>query len=223
MFKCTQKYIERFYSKITIVTEGPEKGCWKIDYCCNKQGYAIFNNVGAHRFMYLIWHQDEEEKMIGLDVCHTCDNRWCVNPDHLWLGTNEENMKDMVSKNRQAKGSKHGRSVLNENIINEILSNILNGKLAKITKIAEKYQVHEDTIYRIINNKQWLHVTKSYDMIKIKKITIENRSSLAPQEIRDIRIRLKTRELQQDIAKSYNVSPQLISDIKHNRCHTNII
>ena len=137
MFKCTQKYIERFYSKITIVTEGPEKGCWKIDYCCNKQGYAIFNNVGAHRFMYLIWHQDEEEKMIGLDVCHTCDNRWCVNPDHLWLGTNEENMKDMVSKNRQAKGSKHGRSVLNENIINEILSNILNGKLAKITKIAD--------------------------------------------------------------------------------------
>ena len=92
MFNYTQKDIERFYSKINIINEGPNTGCWESEYACNKRGYVIFSlqkrqTVRGNRFMYQIWHQEED--ITGFCVCHTCDHPWCVNPDHLWLGTSE--------------------------------------------------------------------------------------------------------------------------------------
>lgn len=79
----------------------PEAGCWLWLGPTNENGYGRirFNNryVTMHRFFYLS-HKGEIPK--GMFVCHKCDTPLCVNPDHLWAGTSEENNKDMMRKGR---------------------------------------------------------------------------------------------------------------------------
>jgi len=91
---------QRFKTKFEV---NEETGCWEWNGRINKGGYGkfTFNNkeLTAHRVSYML-HKGEIPD--GLHVCHTCDVRHCVNPDHLWLGTNADNMADKVKKGRFA-------------------------------------------------------------------------------------------------------------------------
>src|SRR6266498_1806105 len=89
---------------------------------------------------------------VEVHVCHTCDNRLCVNPNHLFLGTREENMKDMVAKGRSPRGSKQGKSLLTESDVITIRS--LSGILSQ-TQIGEIYGVAQATISKIIMGGSW--------------------------------------------------------------------
>lgn len=80
-------------------------GCLEYTGCIQSNGYAratvARKTDGAHRHVYRLLNGEIPE---GLDVCHRCDNRKCINPAHLFLGTRQVNMGDAVSKGRQAKG-----------------------------------------------------------------------------------------------------------------------
>ena len=90
----------RFERNFIPVTES---GCWLWTGYSRRDGYGyIAHNkraIGAHRASWIIYRGDIPE---GLHVCHTCDVRDCVNPDHLFLGTASDNMQDCVRKGRSA-------------------------------------------------------------------------------------------------------------------------
>ena len=89
----------------------PESGCWNWKLQLNRNGYGRLKYKGkkvrAHIFSYKVFKEPIPQGML---VCHHCDNKGCVNPDHLFLGSLQDNMDDMVRKNRQCKGSRHWKS-----------------------------------------------------------------------------------------------------------------
>lgn len=107
LFMTTSK---RFWSKVSVLS-GAE--CWLWTGARTHNGYGKFSDgprvsqriVRAHRFAWEITHGAVPE---GLHVLHHCDRRNCCNPNHLFLGTNEVNVKDKVGKNRQARGMPRG-------------------------------------------------------------------------------------------------------------------
>lgn len=96
----------RFESK--FIPE-PNTGCWLWTGAKAPRGYGSFYYLEgpllAHRVSYLIYRGEIPE---GMFVCHKCDVRCCVNPDHLFLGTNQDNMDDMVRKGRARNNPKRG-------------------------------------------------------------------------------------------------------------------
>ena len=88
-------------------------------------------------------------------VRHLCDNRWCVNPDHLRIGTQAENIADMVSKDRQAKGSRHGSAKLDEETIPFVRAyhGVLDSR-----QTAKVFEVSPSTVLTIWNKQTWKHV-----------------------------------------------------------------
>jgi len=103
---------ERFESK--YIPE-PMSGCWLWSDACHYSGYGHFKiknkTVRAHRASWMIYKGDIPSPLL---VCHKCDVKCCVNPDHLFLGTFKDNMVDKVKKNRhfhRTKFCKHGHEL----------------------------------------------------------------------------------------------------------------
>ncbi len=122
----------------------------------DRDGYGALwhngRNERAHRLAYSLANNIDLDMMKGLVVCHSCDNPGCVNPDHLFLGTNIDNIKDRTLKGRSAKGVKNGRNKLTLEEVNEIKNYI--GPLTQ-RQLGECYGVSNQLVSRIRSGGIW--------------------------------------------------------------------
>mgnify|MGYP003346091124 CR=1 FL=1 len=153
---------ERFWSRVNKC----ESGCWEWSGGLDTNGYGRFTvdgkNMFSHRFSYHIHHPlTQPINSIKLFICHECDNPKCVNPDHLFLGTPQDNMTDKVIKGRAVgahKGEKHHKAKLTESQVMEIRKRYSTERIS-YAQLAFEYGVNYKTIYQIINFKVWKHLT----------------------------------------------------------------
>jgi len=144
--------MKRFFEKLT-----PGPGCWEWQAGYRSSGYGGFHTGGkerlAHRVMWEMAFGDIPEGMV---IMHSCDNRRCVNPEHLSLGSHAENMKDMVDKGRSAKGEKSWTAKLTEADVCVIRRRKSLGE--SVFELAKEYGVHRSTVYRLCSGDTWSHV-----------------------------------------------------------------
>lgn len=97
----------------------------------------------------------------GMDACHRCDVRACINPQHLFLGTRAENLADMRRKGRanDARGERHSKAKLTEQDVRQIRAALSGGE--STTLLAEKYGVTKMSIQDIKQNRHWKHVKET--------------------------------------------------------------
>lgn len=139
---------DSFWAKV-IVKDG---GCWEwIGNVCSDDGYGRFwynyKMFKAHRYSYLT-HKGE---LNGLCVCHTCDNRICTNPEHLFLGTPMDNVQDCLRKGRMVRSSKFNVEIRGV-IKHEILTQPNN---ISLRQIAIKYTLNAKTVQQIKQGVIW--------------------------------------------------------------------
>lgn len=129
-------------------------GCWEIKGYLDKDGYGEVSGKRAHRLSYELF---VEEIPPNMSVCHKCDNPRCCNPEHLFVGTQKDNISDMIRKNRKPsrKGEKNTQNKLTEH---QVLA-IYNSNETQ-RSIASKYGIDQSTVSYIKIGKLWGWLTK---------------------------------------------------------------
>ncbi len=157
---------DRFWSKVN--ERGPDD-CWEWTAALNGMGYGVIG-IGrskdgierAHRLSYC-WANGLTIAELGeLFVLHHCDNRSCVNPRHLYLGTAKQNTRDMLDRGRHRtrRGSANPFAKLTEWQVQRIRQehNPVRGYGRGYRALAKKYGVNRTTISRIVRWQKWHHL-----------------------------------------------------------------
>ncbi len=162
---------ERCRYAFVIPVPPPEKYFWekvkKTDSCwiwiANvTHGYGHFSygrnkkqkQDRAHRFSWVL-----KNGPIPDDLCvlHHCDNRLCVNPDHLFLGTRRDNADDMLAKERSARGEKHPAAILSEETVKQI-KEAIKTRQGTLADVARQFGIQYVTLQAIYHGRNWNHI-----------------------------------------------------------------
>lgn len=190
---------ERFWSSVRKT-----ETCWLWTAAVTSMGYGEFRLEGkqelAHRWSYIDQVGPIPE---GMYVCHRCDNPPCVRPDHLFLGTHADNLRDMALKER---------SVCTDLISNDqvvaIRERFASG--ADRRDLAAEYGVRWRIIYDIT-------VGLTRMAVGGPVVAPGPAFKLVPQQVTEILERIAAGEMQKDIAAEYGIASSTVSQIKHGR------
>ena len=145
-----EQYAERFWNR---VQKGPD--CWLWTGSRNFEGYGNFwarlngqQFYRAHRFRWALEHGPIPD---GKFICHTCDNPSCVNLEHLWLGTHQDNYRDRDMKERNIYGERHHSSKLTYEQVLEIFDSAEPNH----SKLGRQYGIHPTNITKIKRGINW--------------------------------------------------------------------
>lgn len=146
---------EYLYNNIEII---PESGCWIwMGTCKGEYGRIEMRHKSyyVHRLSFELY----KHPLNDLDCCHHCDTPPCVNPYHLFAGTQTDNNADMIKKNRgvQLHGEVHWKRKLDEELVREIQSKYI-PRVYSTIKLAEEYGMSQGQIYEIVKKRAWKHL-----------------------------------------------------------------
>jgi HNH endonuclease len=160
-----EQIIARQKARFLMMVRGltpTQSGCLEWPLFRHRNGYGSFmvgsrvsgkQRISAHR---LAWETQRGCIPSGLFVCHHCDNKICVNVDHLFLGTNRDNVNDSRRKGRWTVGSRNGRAILNEESVRRIRRMLAKG--ISQHDIAVQFGVAPCTVGHIAAGNRWRHV-----------------------------------------------------------------
>lgn len=168
MYYLTDRHIAAFWRKID--KKGDDE-CWEWKAGKNAAGYGVFMTpFGTRLASRVAWTLAKGNIPENQCVCHRCDNPACCNPTHLFLGTQADNMRDMVEKGRNARGKKMASAMMATmkrgdqrahsklNAEQVIKMRELRALGASCRELGEMFGVCAQVVSRIVRRKQWTHV-----------------------------------------------------------------
>lgn len=192
-----------------------QEGCWDWKGYIARTGYAEigrsknFHEKNAHRISWMIHKGNIPE---GMYICHKCDNPKCTNPDHLFIGTHQDNDKDRDEKGRNVKGEDVESSILKDQDIKEIKTLLTQGK--SCLEISRKYDVSHDAIKRINKNETWKHIPWPTE---IQGNGRDGPRKLSIQDVIEIKKLLKLGVPCSKLGRDYGVTKESINAIKNGK------
>ena len=230
-----QKDIDRFWSKVHVQYKNDEtpdfNDCmeWTAGQFHEKNGnnYGRFyfnkQTLRAHRFNYECFYGTIPS---GFVVCHLCDNTLCVNPYHLFIGTNQDNSNDMVNKGRSLRGSKNHNCLIDDSDAIKILKGIETGKYLTIDQIFKEYNITIRILRNILNNKR-LNINCP-ENLRLKILNCSRPGSRnGNAKLNEIIVKEIKNQLQYytniELGKMFGVSRSAISDIRSGKRWKHVI
>lgn len=179
--KFAEKNLRNFWKKVN--KDGPtqphmESPCWEWVAGKGSHGYGVFQvggkKLSSHRISWMLAHGPipHDGSYHGICVCHHCDNKLCINPEHLFLGTQKENADDRTAKGRAAYGDRNGARLYPERVFrgearwNARLTKVQVSAIRAIyaakgvtqARLGERFNVDQSVISRIVNRRRWTHI-----------------------------------------------------------------
>ena len=198
---------DRLYSKIRKTDS-----CWLWTAASHPFGYGVIRIDGknrlAHRVMYELRNGPIPD---GKYICHTCDNPACVNPEHLFIGTQKDNMQDCSQKGRARSskaprpGSLHPQTKLTEADVVIIRQRCANGETQGA--VGADYSLTQGAISAIVTGKSWSHVPGATTTVHARRLTANDRELM-------LRLYDTGRFTQQEIADKFGVSRGYVSNLR---------
>ena len=149
--------VDRFWSRVDM--SGGPGACWPWTLSCYTAGYGQVWWEGRHRGAHVVAFAITTGSLPANHVLHRCDNPPCCNPAHLFEGTHDDNMADMVQKGRQhnelkvSRGSANGRAVLDEDRVRELRELAAQG--AGHANLARQFGISDTHVRRVVRKVAW--------------------------------------------------------------------
>ena len=205
----SKEYVDRFWARVD-----KSDGCWNWTGALNTDKYGKLlvctdraRRLFAHRISWALHNNAEPGDML---VIHSCDNRRCVRPEHLRLGTHLDNARDAIDRDRYVRGAAHSSAKLHPFDVNAIRA-LYEAGLGK-RKLAEYYNVNSRTILALVRGRTWdkLPAQKQYTGLEAGEDAPN--AKLTADQVAEIR-RLRVDMTQREIAERFGVTPSTISAI----------
>ena len=160
MASLRKRFLSKVDKKSGVFCKQTGTECWRWTASTNRGYGQMSSRSGAspYKATHVSWFLTHGE-FPSLHVLHTCDNRWCVNPGHLWVGSDLDNRLDSVKKGRHAHGETTYAKLSTSQAL-EIIQRYRGGGVTQ-RQLSSEYGVGSDQISRIVSGKRWPHLQRA--------------------------------------------------------------